>query len=1071
MTVGIDEFTVLMLHCNGSDTSTTFTDNSESSHTVTANGDAQIDTAQSVFGSASGLFDGTGDYLSISDHADWDFGTGDFTIDFHVRLTTLASDQDFISTYSSDLGFWLRFTSSNGLQFLGQEHGGTPSINFNEGGVTGWAADTWYHIALVRSGSDWYLFQDGTEVASTTGSLTMPNAVSDVNIGRNVSTTGAHVNGWMDEFRVSKGVARWSSAFTPPTSEYTSGHAPDEQAMELAIQAPSVVINKTVTPDALALELTLSDPTIEAVSVLTVNPTDDTYFRKTAPTSNWGTDTTMVVRDTSASNRDHAILRFDFSALGGIMISASLGIRKWTGSTGMTWQVCRLTETAWVETQATWNEYATSASWATGGGDYTTTDSATATVPANGEWMYWDVTDLVEYFRSNASSIADFLIKDDLENNSNTSAIFTSSEYATVSWRPTLDISYAPGAYASEQALGMELHAPFVSTPEVEVILPPEIDSYASEANSTTNYGTATTIYVAKDGGSGDYNVGLLKFDASIIPSGVSLISATLSLYLYAEAFLTYSSSVDFQVYRLTETGWTETGVTWDKYDGSTNWSGGIEANFTTTDGYVIETPSMPAINNWVDCDVLGQVQYALDSVSGIAHFFSRIYGPVSGVTASFYSSEYTGDTSLRPKLVVTFIVGSVLDEQAMELAIQAPTVVINKTVTLSVQAMEMALPAPSIAISQAFTLSALSLELTLEALTITSGQVIAASALSLELTMPAPSPAFDFATSVAAQAMEMSLEAPASVTNYPTVTPSAQAMEMALPAPSIEAGVIQVVSSALALELTMPAPSPAFDFATSVAAQAMEMSLEAPGFELGQVIATSTCALELTLEAPVVALSNSPTPSAQAMEMSLEAPASVTNYPTVTPSAQAMEFTAQAVFAYPMYPADVSGTLPMLTLEAVGITGDAVSAAVELPMLTLSIRAGLKVSLALPMFTLEASGTTETVGTMNRALPLLTLDGSGTSEALATFDKELPLLELTAELKTGGLHVFAADLPLVTLDAYGITGSGAGTLAETLPLLTLDAIGYNSDNGTFARLLPLFTLDAFGTSYSRRMI
>src|SRR3990167_5725818 len=75
-----DSYTQLLLHCDGVDAATTFTD--EIGKAVTANGNAQIDTAQKKFGTASGLFDGTGDYLSLADSDDWNFGAGDFTIDF-----------------------------------------------------------------------------------------------------------------------------------------------------------------------------------------------------------------------------------------------------------------------------------------------------------------------------------------------------------------------------------------------------------------------------------------------------------------------------------------------------------------------------------------------------------------------------------------------------------------------------------------------------------------------------------------------------------------------------------------------------------------------------------------------------------------------------------------------------------------------------------------------------------------------------------------------------------------------------------------------------------------------------
>ncbi|MCH7827478.1 MAG: hypothetical protein IIC75_05850 [Bacteroidetes bacterium] len=103
MAGGIDNFTKLMLHMNGTDTSTVFTDDSASAHSVTANGNAQIDTAQSVFGGASGLFDGTGDYLSIPDNADFDVGGGDWCVDFRVRFNTVPTGAEIAFFYNQYL--------------------------------------------------------------------------------------------------------------------------------------------------------------------------------------------------------------------------------------------------------------------------------------------------------------------------------------------------------------------------------------------------------------------------------------------------------------------------------------------------------------------------------------------------------------------------------------------------------------------------------------------------------------------------------------------------------------------------------------------------------------------------------------------------------------------------------------------------------------------------------------------------------------------------------------------------------------------------------------------------------
>jgi hypothetical protein len=89
---GNDAFTKILLHMDGTNGSTTFTDTNAggSAHTWTANGNAQISTAQSKFGGASGLFDGTGDYITTPDHADYTLGSGDFTIDLWFNCTAVG---------------------------------------------------------------------------------------------------------------------------------------------------------------------------------------------------------------------------------------------------------------------------------------------------------------------------------------------------------------------------------------------------------------------------------------------------------------------------------------------------------------------------------------------------------------------------------------------------------------------------------------------------------------------------------------------------------------------------------------------------------------------------------------------------------------------------------------------------------------------------------------------------------------------------------------------------------------------------------------------------------------------
>lgn len=215
---GIDSYTVLMLHCNGTDASTTFTDSSTAAHSMTANGNAQVDTAQSKFGGASLLLDGSGDSVTSTDSADWDFGTGDFTIDFWVRFNTSPSDYAPFDIGNGRLGngVMMSFATSTIV-----EHwiSGSKKTNIT---VSSISTGTWYHFAYVRTGSQIRLFMDGTQQGSDIADSTnITGSTEGATVGARTSSVNG-IDGWLDEFRVSKGIARWTTTFTPPTSEYTS---------------------------------------------------------------------------------------------------------------------------------------------------------------------------------------------------------------------------------------------------------------------------------------------------------------------------------------------------------------------------------------------------------------------------------------------------------------------------------------------------------------------------------------------------------------------------------------------------------------------------------------------------------------------------------------------------------------------------------------------------------------------------------------------------------------------------------------------------------------------------------
>lgn len=225
---GLDQYVVLLLHCNGADASTTFVDNSNSNHTVTANGNAQVDTAQSKFGGASAYFDGTGDYLSAGDSDNWQLDAGSdsnsWTIDFWVRFNgdPGANDAGFVQQRVDNDNFWsIQVSNGNELNFRVRS-GGSNIVDINQS----WnpADATWYHVAVVKNGATGYMFFiDGTQIGSTTtDTSTIPNFVGGIRIGSVLGTSGSEASEpmWVDELRISKGIARWTTNFTPPVAPY-----------------------------------------------------------------------------------------------------------------------------------------------------------------------------------------------------------------------------------------------------------------------------------------------------------------------------------------------------------------------------------------------------------------------------------------------------------------------------------------------------------------------------------------------------------------------------------------------------------------------------------------------------------------------------------------------------------------------------------------------------------------------------------------------------------------------------------------------------------------------------------
>ena len=215
---GNDANTITLLAMDGADASTTFTDDAEGSAlTWTAVGNAQIDTVQSVFGGASGLFDGVGDKLTAPDSAVWDFGTGNYCVDLRIRQTNTSNFLVDISAGDAGGG------QGPTIRILGADRWIIYTQNNVKIDFTGSAPGTavWRHVALNRKGtgaSQLQLFMDGVQIATGTDAANITGGTAGVSIADN-NANGDAFDGWMDEVRISN-VSRFGANFTPQDHAY-----------------------------------------------------------------------------------------------------------------------------------------------------------------------------------------------------------------------------------------------------------------------------------------------------------------------------------------------------------------------------------------------------------------------------------------------------------------------------------------------------------------------------------------------------------------------------------------------------------------------------------------------------------------------------------------------------------------------------------------------------------------------------------------------------------------------------------------------------------------------------------
>lgn len=227
-------FTTLLLHMEGDNGSNTFTDTSPFPKTVTAYGNAQISTAQSKWSNGSGYFDGDGAYLSTPYNNGFSFGSGDCTVEAMVYIAgNSVTDNDgnrsatIVNTWPNGIRGWALNILGSGTTTgtaLGFDSWSNVSGNATlyRGAVT-ISQNTWHHIAAsVQSGMR-RLFVDGSLISGSTITIgngyTTINAFDSINIGK-TKDIGYPIplNGYLQDLRITKGIARYTANFTPPAA-------------------------------------------------------------------------------------------------------------------------------------------------------------------------------------------------------------------------------------------------------------------------------------------------------------------------------------------------------------------------------------------------------------------------------------------------------------------------------------------------------------------------------------------------------------------------------------------------------------------------------------------------------------------------------------------------------------------------------------------------------------------------------------------------------------------------------------------------------------------------------------
>jgi len=183
-------------------------------------GNAQVSTTQAKWGTTSMYFDGTGDYLTSVSKPVFDLGKGDWTIEFWINPTAPSVAAGIMTriNFAGNTGWGILYYPNYVTFVIGS---GSPSIQSATNSIT---AGSWQHVAITRSGTSGKIFINGTQSGSTGTINDFTDASTLLGIGALSTVTGwngdYYLTGYIDDLRITKGYARYTTTFTPPTAAF-----------------------------------------------------------------------------------------------------------------------------------------------------------------------------------------------------------------------------------------------------------------------------------------------------------------------------------------------------------------------------------------------------------------------------------------------------------------------------------------------------------------------------------------------------------------------------------------------------------------------------------------------------------------------------------------------------------------------------------------------------------------------------------------------------------------------------------------------------------------------------------